>query len=376
MTIENNVDLSLWEPLPEIPNTSDVFRGYAMASVRDIVYISGGNSNTIHRSLLSYDMITRKWTTLPDMIYHRWGHRLAIVEGGRYMFAIGGWGYKSNTAEVAKAKRKPAEMVQLERLSSYEIYDVSKREWKEAGKLREARKDFAISIDSTTGKVYLFGGTGNSGAALSSVEVYDPHSRMWWLLTSMPRPCKRCHAIHVGNLIHIFEAGKRTLTYNTITDTWSTKDDPDDTYIPKCPDKGYVCSSSTSSSSSQGEAIVYGYVVSEMNGQLTNRWMVSHIKKQRSKSWTVFPPADEFMYYRTAIANGKLVVAIGNSMLAFQVVDDAVDDDDVSHAAPGSTLSSSGSTFNESTLGSDGRSDIDEVEVSCCFGLETIDLGI
>eukprot|EP00579_Thalassiosira_antarctica_P027380 CAMPEP_0202020484 /NCGR_PEP_ID=MMETSP0905-20130828/44608_1 /ASSEMBLY_ACC=CAM_ASM_000554 /TAXON_ID=420261 /ORGANISM="Thalassiosira antarctica, Strain CCMP982" /LENGTH=45 /DNA_ID= /DNA_START= /DNA_END= /DNA_ORIENTATION= len=45
MTIGNDVDHTLWEPLPDIPNTTDDFRGYAMASVRDIVYISGGNSN-------------------------------------------------------------------------------------------------------------------------------------------------------------------------------------------------------------------------------------------------------------------------------------------------------------------------------------------
>ncbi|KAL7530643.1 hypothetical protein ACHAXR_003609, partial [Thalassiosira sp. AJA248-18] len=363
MTLENDVDLSLWEPLQDIPNTTHNFRGYAMASVRDILYIAGGNSTTIHKSLLSYDVITRQWKTLPDMFYHRWGHQLAVLEGGRYLLAIGGWGYKSNAGNVnngGSVKRrtsimKPSlskstetgEKDKLEKLTSYEIYDVSKRQWTKSGVLNDSRRDFAISVDSASGKVYIFGGIGTRGA-LSSVEVYDPHVHVWRFLTPMPRPCRWCHALHVGNLIHIIEAGKKTLTYNTAKDVWSD-DAPDETYIPRCPKKGNIYSSTPSCSDGQ-VVIIYWYAVAEVDGQLTKRWMIAHIAKKRSRSWTALPPADEFVYYRTVVANGKLVIAIGNSLLAFQVVDDAIDDSTSSHSSAGS------STCNESTSSkSDGE---------------------
>jgi len=142
------------------------------------------------------------------------------------------------------------------------------------------------------------------------------------------------------------------MTYNTTTDEWSD-DPPNRSYIPKCPRRGNVCSSS--SSCSEGAVIVYDYVVAEADGHFTSRWMIAHIaKNKRSKSWTVLPPADAFMYYRTAVANGKLVIAIGNSLLAFQVVDDAIDDSSLGDV---SSYRSSGSTFNATTLSnrSDGE---------------------
>ena len=163
MTIDNNdIDLSLWEPLPDIPGTSvnnndSSFRGYALASVRYTIYISGGNTNTVQKSLLSYDMTTRKWTSLPDMICHRWGHRLAVLEGGQYLYAIGGWGYTSHangdigTSSGASSRRKSifsksssnstelGEKNQIEKLTSYEVYDVSRKQWNVGGKLNEPR---------------------------------------------------------------------------------------------------------------------------------------------------------------------------------------------------------------------------------------------
>ena len=90
--------------------------------------------------------------------------------------------------------------------------------------------------------------------------------------------------------------------------------------------------------------IVYRYIVADMDGTLTTRWMIAYIAKKQSKSGTVLPPVEEFVYYRTAIANGKLAIAVGNCLLAFRIVDDAIDDDSTCTV---SSLSSSGSKVNE-----------------------------
>ncbi|KAL7553769.1 hypothetical protein ACHAWF_017091 [Thalassiosira exigua] len=363
MTIANDVDLTLWEPLPDVPNAASDFRGYALASVRDTLYLSGGiGDGSLRRSLMSYDVAARRWTSLPDMICFRRGHRLAVVEGGLYLFAIGGYAAESavgcgdtskrrtSVMKTSLGKSKAAvqgEMLQAKVVASYEVYNVSKKRWIIGGILGVPRRDFAISADPTCGKIYVFGGMGIAGA-LSSAEVYDPHVHCWRPLSPMPRSCQGGHAVHVGGLIHIFQSGLKSLTYDTAADSWSDHE-PDRSCIPRCPLRGNTCSVATSWS--EGQVIVYEYVVAEADGSLANRWMVVHVAKKRNKSWTVLPPADGFVYYKTAIANGKLVVAIGNAMLAFQVVDDAIDES--SHA--GESPNSTGSTFNESTLS--GRSD-------------------
>jgi len=382
MSIDNDFDHNLWEPLPDIPHASDdAFRGYAMASARNTIYISGGNTNG---GLLSYDVTAKnkKWTTLPDMICHRWGHGLVVINGGSHLFAIGGWSrnckqsndaastgipaktkasFHKSTEGIAKTKssfHKSTESreksQQREILGSFEVYDVSRRRWKLGGMLNEPRRDFATSVDSTSGKVYVFGGTGVGGNTLASAEVYDPHAHKWRLLTPMPRPCRQmCHALRVGNnRIHVFDGGSEVLTYDTIADEWSNEP-PDESYIPKCPTRGHVCSSSSSSASpDDGAAIVYGYIATETDGSLTSRWIIAYIarKERRSKSWTVVPPANAFVYYRMVVVGGRLVMAVGNSMLAFQIVDDAVDN----AASPidvMSSCSSLGSTVNASSSG-------------------------
>eukprot|EP00569_Conticribra_weissflogii_P015683 CAMPEP_0171391460 /NCGR_PEP_ID=MMETSP0880-20121228/1289_1 /TAXON_ID=67004 /ORGANISM="Thalassiosira weissflogii, Strain CCMP1336" /LENGTH=73 /DNA_ID=CAMNT_0011904115 /DNA_START=46 /DNA_END=264 /DNA_ORIENTATION=+ len=72
MSVDNEVDLTLWEPLPSIPKPDD-FRGYAATTIRDTVYISGGllgsaltsrgeGKSVVQNTLFAYNMETRQWT--------------------------------------------------------------------------------------------------------------------------------------------------------------------------------------------------------------------------------------------------------------------------------------------------------------------------
>lgn len=421
MSVDNEVDLTLWEPLPSIPKPED-FRGYAATTIRDTVYISGGllgsaldsrgeGKSVVQNTLFAYNMESRQWMELPKMKYCRWGHRLVGQEGGRFLFAIGGWGRESPPEEVKggkkdknggkkdplkengapkKEKRRSGmpffgrkkkvdddddvveeiirraplspeqapqdtststseesshEDAPLERLTAFEVYDTSKHVWKTAGHLNESRRDFAAVVDPTSGKIYAFGGTSADKSASRTAEVYNPHTNSWTYLAEMPDRKRWCHALQVGQRIHVFETGKRTLTYDILSNSWSY-DEPDDSFIPKCPPNGKICASAAFASSdklaSGATLVVYGYPVREMDGRLADRWMVTLIGNRRSKSWTVLPPADEFMYYRVVVANGKLVICAGNGMIAFQVVEEG-GLDDISTVAGSLTASEKGS---------------------------------
>ncbi|KAL7478226.1 hypothetical protein ACHAW6_003994 [Cyclotella cf. meneghiniana] len=370
MSCDNDFDLTLWEPLPGIPHASDDFRGFAMASSRDTVYISGGNSKTVSRSLFSFNITTRKWTELPGMNYHRWGHRLAVIEGGRYLFAIGGWGYKSESAGGAvtpKPKRsimksvlrsktsKVASEEHIEKLTSYEVYDVAKKIWKEAGHLKETRRDFAMVDDPVSGRIYLFGGVGESDA-LNTVEVYNPFENEWDYLKPIPEPKKNCHPVVVGSHIHLYENGKKTVTYDRTCDKW-IDETPDEAFVPKCPLKGRVCATC---SFSGGEVIIFNYPVRGSDGVTKDRWLIAHMAHKRTKTWTVMPPVDAFTYYKMAVADGKLVIATGKSLVAFQLVDDMVDD--ASTVASSCSSSQSGSMRNASVLSSEGSRVVEPIK--------------
>ncbi|KAL3790071.1 hypothetical protein ACHAWO_004828 [Cyclotella atomus] len=352
----DNIDLTLWEPLPDMPIKCDDFRGFAMASARDMVYISGGNGKVVSKSVYCFNMSTRKWTELPGMNYHRHGHRLAVIEGGRFLFAIGGWGYRSKQAGgdgppkqkrnlIKTVMRKKVDKVDIdehiEKLTSYEVYDVAKKMWKEAGDMNESRRGFAMVDDPVSGKIYVFGGVGGGSSeasvdqALSSAEVYNPYENEWDYIKPMPEAKKTCHPLVVGHHIHLFENGKKTLTYDKTYDKWSDEM-PDEAFVPKCPMNGKICSTL---SFGGGEVIIYSYPVKGSGGEVSDRWLIAHIAHKRTKTWTVLPPNDAFSYYRMAVADGKLVIASGKSLIGFQLVDEL--EDDVSTVAGSSASGSS-----------------------------------
>lgn len=380
--MSDNIDLTLWEPLPDLPTKKcdTELRGYAMASSRDMVYISGGKANTVSNKLYCFDVSARKWSELPGMSYHRWGHRLAVIEGGRYLFAIGGWGYRSKEAGgdgppkqkrslMKTVMRKKIDKVgvdeRIEKLTSYEVYDVAKKVWKEAGDMNESRRGFAMVDDQVSGRIYVFGGTGTRekdgevvDCALSSCEVYNPFENEWDYLKPMPEAKKTCHPVIVGNHIHLYENGKPALTYDRTHDEW-IKETPDEAFVPKCPMNGKICSTL---SFSGGEVIIYSYPVKGSDGMVSDRWLICHVAQKRTKTWTVMPPTDAFSYYKMAVADGKLVIASGKTLVAFQLVDELEDDASTLATSSGSGSSPSHSMRSASALSGGSRGPLEPIK--------------
>lgn len=343
-----------------------------MASTRDMVYISGGNGKTISQSMHCFQMSTRKWVALPNMNFHRYGHQLVLMEGGRYLFAIGGWGYRSKEAggdgppkqkkSIIKSvlNRKKNDKVGndeqiIEKLTSFEVYDASQKIWKEAGDLNESRKGFATVVDPVSGKIHIFGGVGEDGRPLRTVEVYNPFENEWNYLNPMPDAKKTIHPVVVGNHIYLHDNGsKQIISYDKSHDEW-LDENPDDSIVPKCPLNGSIVISTTSIFGDQ--IIIYSYPINGSDGESADRWLIAYMAQKRTKTWTVTPPVDEFAYCRIAVADGKLVIASRKKMCAFQLVDEL--EDDASTIAGSSVACSSHS----GSLGSSGnRSPIEPIE--------------
>jgi hypothetical protein len=214
--------------------------------------------------------------------------------------------------------------------------------------------------DPVSGRIYLFGGVGEADA-LSTVEVYNPFENEWDYLKPIPEPKKTCHPVIVGSHVHLYENGKKTVTYDRTCDKW-IDETPDEAFVPKCPLNGRVCSTCTFSG---GEVIIFNYPVRGSDGVTKDRWLIAHMAQKRTKTWTVMPPVDAFTYYKMAVADGRLVIATAKSLLAFQLVDDMVDD--ASTVASSCSSSQSGSMRNSSVLSSDGSRVVEPIkdDVSC-----------
>jgi hypothetical protein len=99
-SVEPIKDDGTWNLQPEFPSKPPDFRGYAVVSCGNLVYISGGCSGdgTIYRSFLSYNVVTKKWKKLPGMSHRRLGHKMTVSPDGRYVYVIGGGNGKALTS--------------------------------------------------------------------------------------------------------------------------------------------------------------------------------------------------------------------------------------------------------------------------------------
>lgn len=112
-----------------------------------------------------------------------------------------------------------------EPVSTVEIYDPTKKEWKMGESMSMLRSRVGVAV--TGGKLYAFGGF-NGTERLSTVEIYDPKSRQWSMGKAML--CKRS-AVGVAalnNYIYVCGGYDGVTSLSTVecycpkTDSWIT----------------------------------------------------------------------------------------------------------------------------------------------------------
>ncbi|KLO25222.1 Kelch repeat-containing protein, partial [Mycobacterium haemophilum] len=158
-----------WTTLPALPEPrNDV--GVAIADGR-LVAVGGVSSGQVLKSVSALDLMAKTWAGLPDMQTARHGMAVAAVE--KSVYAIGG----STNAGDSQLTSAAEELT----LPPRRVQPAS--QWRTLPDAPHARLEMAWAVHDD--KIWIMGGL-QDGAALTTVERYDPQTRTWRAGPSLP----------------------------------------------------------------------------------------------------------------------------------------------------------------------------------------------
>jgi N-acetylneuraminic acid mutarotase len=181
------------------------------------IYAIGG-AGPVYEALSAvevYDPATDTWTTKPEMPTARQGLSTSVVNGKIY--AIGGGAGSSITYRS------------VETYSTVEEYDPATDTWTTKSDMPTSRGFHSANV--VDGKIYVIGGSRNSGPSVNhvrTVEVYDPATDTWTQKGDMPRNTAAGFSsvvdgkiYYIGGYGHL--SSQRVDEYDPSTDTWTMK---------------------------------------------------------------------------------------------------------------------------------------------------------
>jgi N-acetylneuraminic acid mutarotase len=181
--------------------------GFGALIVYDDIFICGGNDgHSILKTFESYNLKTKKWTSLPSLKYKRDELATAIGPDQKF-YAIGGFGGPNNTC-----------------LSSVERYDPQTGIWEPLANLNVPRR--ALAAVCLPDGIYAVGGFDGENY-LSTVERYDDVNNEWVFISSMNYPRCTLSAVSSGDCHNIYVFGgfdngplNSVERYSVINDNW------------------------------------------------------------------------------------------------------------------------------------------------------------
>jgi hypothetical protein len=100
-----------------------------------------------------------------------------------------------------------------------EIFDFKSKHWRAASSMKHARR--LLGAAALAGKLYVFGGNCDDGIwYTAAAERYSPELDEWNNIQDLPSPGPTSAAA-VGNLIYVFLHGKRVMSYDPTSNTYS-----------------------------------------------------------------------------------------------------------------------------------------------------------
>lgn len=160
-----------WMSLPDLPQArSDL--GVAIADGR-LVAVGGLSAGQVLKSVAVFDLTSRSWAGLPDMATARHGMAVAAVE--KSVYAIGG--------STDAADGRLTSVAETLKLAPRELQPAP--QWRPLPDAPTARLMMAWTV--LNGKVWVMGGL-RDGAALQTVESYDPQTGTWQPGPPLPIP--------------------------------------------------------------------------------------------------------------------------------------------------------------------------------------------
>lgn len=186
-----------WEELDPMPKGTE--RGASAVAVHDnSIYLAGGlqpqlGDGDYHVTDLvsSYDTVSKKWTTLPNLPEKR--DHVGGVFVKDTLYVVGGRTGKSTTSRDTVFALKPAA-----------------NQWTSLARMPTGRGGIAAAAIGT--KIYTFGGEGNqlrSDSIYPECESYDTVTDKWTKEPPMKIPRHGVPAVTVGNTIYIMGGGTK-----------------------------------------------------------------------------------------------------------------------------------------------------------------------
>jgi hypothetical protein len=120
---------------------------------------SPATSQAVSRTTHLYDPATGTWTDGPPLATARYSHSAVLLANGKLLVAGGVGPQSSNT------------------LASAELYDPATNAWTSAGSMNDVRSSFGMIV-LPGGKVLAIGGRSN-GIPVATTELYDPDTNTW-----------------------------------------------------------------------------------------------------------------------------------------------------------------------------------------------------
>ncbi|TDE49926.1 kelch repeat-containing protein [Nonomuraea mesophila] len=184
-----------WTSLPPMP--AGIERGSAAMGVRGTkIYLAGGMRTLTPGAgglqdtvdlVSSYDVVTGRWESLPNLPQAR-DHVGGAIIGGTF-YVLGG-----------------RDRGQVNVRDTVYALDLRSRRWSERAPMPTARGGIATA--AVGNKIYTFGGEGrhdgtNPNTVFSETEAYDTARDRWVRLAPMPVPRHGTAAVAVGGTIYI-----------------------------------------------------------------------------------------------------------------------------------------------------------------------------
>ncbi|KFY48321.1 hypothetical protein V495_01432 [Pseudogymnoascus sp. VKM F-4514 (FW-929)] len=191
--------LDKWSALPDMPNG----RGSAaVATSGTTIYLAGGLSPIVSigpddredtvNITSSYNVATKKWTSLPDLPAPRDHAGVALIDNSLYILGGRAFGH-DNVVDTVFAMDLGAKKLQ----------------WTtNRAKMPTPRGGLASATLNNI--VYTFGGEGdysNAAGVYNETEAYNPKTNKWTKLPIMAHPRHGTCAVTIGNKIYIAGGG-------------------------------------------------------------------------------------------------------------------------------------------------------------------------
>ena len=193
-------DTNCWESLGDLPWY--VGRFYNVCRVDGGLLLTGGlKKNDALKQCWLYDVVTKKWESMPPMITARSFHRSVSLRDCVYV--VGGKGGGVNNG-----------------LASVECLNLRRRQWSAVADMPQA---VSCPMVATFGnRVFVFGGRDAQKTPLRCTQVLDTTRDSWSTQSDIPDVCDIGVAVTLNDSIYVVGGFRRScLKYNPASDSWT-----------------------------------------------------------------------------------------------------------------------------------------------------------